>query len=157
MYVLYFLCCEQHEVCQISGADNCISQKNLSNYDTSTRFGTHTPQGWPCRKITRATQNFNMAANFQDGRHGPWAILKSSFFGRKCEQMVKKDHFDNKLCVLSMYYVHLILWEIFKSFDRFNMAANFKDSRHRQSCNTIFHQNGSRRCKWWFGVIFFNK
>ena len=24
------------------------------------------------------------------------------FFARKCQQMVEKDHFDNKLCALSM-------------------------------------------------------
>ena len=26
----------------VSGADNCICQKNRSNYDTSNRFGTNT-------------------------------------------------------------------------------------------------------------------
>ena len=50
-----------------SGADNC---KNRSNYDTSTRFGPNTLWGSLFKKKTRATQNFNMAAIFQDGRHG---------------------------------------------------------------------------------------
>ena len=51
----------------LSGADNC---KNRSNYDTSNRFGTNTLWGSLFKKKTRATQNFNMAAIFQDGRHG---------------------------------------------------------------------------------------
>ena len=50
-----------------SRADNC---KNRSNYDTSNRFGTDTLWGSLFKKKTRATQNFNMAAIFQDGRHG---------------------------------------------------------------------------------------
>ena len=50
-----------------SGADNC---KNRSNYDTSNRFGTNTLWGSLFKKKTRATKNFNMAAIFQDGRHG---------------------------------------------------------------------------------------
>ena len=39
------------------------------------------------------------------------------------------------------------------------MAANFLDGHHRQSCNTILPQNGSRRFKWWFGwyVMCFSK
>ena len=48
-----------------SGADN---YKNRSNYDTSNRFGTDTLWGSLVKKKTRATQNFNMAAIFQDGR-----------------------------------------------------------------------------------------
>ena len=31
------------------------------------------------------------------------------FFARNWQQMVEKDHFDNKLYVLSMYNVQLIL------------------------------------------------
>ena len=50
-------------------------------------------------------------------------------------------------------YVQLISYELFESVDRFNMAANFQDGRHRQSCNTILPQNDSRQFKWWFGVI----
>ena len=50
-----------------SGADNC---KNRSNYDTSNIFGTYTLWGSLYKKKTRATQNFNTAAIFQDGRHG---------------------------------------------------------------------------------------
>ena len=50
-----------------SGADNC---KNRSNYDTNNRFGKDTLWGSLFKKKTRATQNFNMAAIFQDGRHG---------------------------------------------------------------------------------------
>ena len=57
----------------ISGADNC---KNRSNYDTSNRFGTNTLWGSLCKKKTRATQNFNMAAIFQDGRHRvSWNVI----------------------------------------------------------------------------------
>ena len=82
-----------------SGADNCISQRNHSNYDTSNKFGTQTLQGSPCMKITRATQNFNKAAIFQDGHHG---LSWNSFYARKWQQKVKKYRFDNKCCVLSM-------------------------------------------------------
>ena len=53
--------------CNRRGADNC---NNRSNYDTSNRFGTNTLWGSLFKKKTRATQNFNMAAIFQDGRHG---------------------------------------------------------------------------------------
>ena len=53
-----------------SWADNCICQKNRSNYDTSNKFGTNTLLGSLFKKKTRATQNFNMAAIFQFGRHG---------------------------------------------------------------------------------------
>ena len=60
---------------------------NLSNYDTSNRFGTNTLYGSLCRKIVRATQNFNMAAIFQDVRHGlSWNSLfcqKMAADGRK--------------------------------------------------------------------------
>ena len=70
-----------------SGADNCISRKNRSNYDTSNRFVIDTLQGSPYRKKTRATQNFNMAAIFQDSRHRlSWNTifcLKRAANGRK--------------------------------------------------------------------------
>ena len=89
---------ETNALC-IRVADNCISQGNLSNYDTSNRFGTHFLQGSHCRKMTWATQNFNMSAIFHDGCHGlPW----NPIFAMKWHQMVEKDHSDNKVCVLRM-------------------------------------------------------
>ena len=92
-------CLKWNRALCISGADNCISQENHSNYDTSNGFGTHTLQGSPCRKMTWAMQNFKMSAIFHDGRHGlPW----NPIFAIKWHQMVEKDHSDNKVCVLSM-------------------------------------------------------
>ena len=87
-----------------SGADDCISEKNRSNHYTSNRFGTHTGVTLP--------ENNPGQAKFQYRRHfsrwPPWAILKSSFFARKWQQMVEKDHFD-KQYVLSIYNVQLEL------------------------------------------------
>ena len=57
----------------ISGPDNC---NNCSNYDTSNRFGTNILWGSLFKKKTRATQNSNMTAIFQDGRHGIlWNVI----------------------------------------------------------------------------------
>ena len=76
-----------HTLHYYSGADNCISRKNRSNYDTSNRFGIDTLQGSPFMNKTRATQNFNMAAIFQDGRHrlsrNTIFCLKKAADGRK--------------------------------------------------------------------------
>ena len=45
-------------------------------------------------------------AKFQYGRHFPrwpqWAIVKCYFLPQKWHWMVKKDYFDNRVCVLSM-------------------------------------------------------
>ena len=58
---------------QYSGADNCM---NRSNYDTSNRFGTNTLWRSLFKKKTRAMQNFNMAAIFQDGCHRvSWNVI----------------------------------------------------------------------------------
>ena len=67
LFVIFFVVIINHYCCHYSGAVNC---KNRSNYDTSNRFGTNTLWGSLFTKKTRATQNFNMAAIFQDGRHG---------------------------------------------------------------------------------------
>ena len=61
--------------------------------------------------------------------------------------MVKKDYFDNRVYVFSMQNVQLMLQIPFKCSDYFNMAANFQDGRHRQSRNTSFALDGSRRSK----------
>ena len=66
-YMFHSLGREEHPHLPCSGADNC---KNRSNYDTSNRFGTDYLWGSLFKKKTWATQNFNMAAIFQDGRHG---------------------------------------------------------------------------------------
>ena len=59
-----------------NGGSGAHDYKNRSNYDTSNRFGTNTLWGSLFKKITRATQNFNMAAIFQDGFHGvSWNVI----------------------------------------------------------------------------------
>jgi len=52
----------------ISGADNCIYQKNLSNCHTSTKIGRHVHYSLLFHNRTLATRIFKMAAIFQDGR-----------------------------------------------------------------------------------------
>ena len=87
------------------------------------------------RKKTRATQNFNMAAIFQDGR--PMVSWNVIF----CLKMVvngQKDYRDNRVYVLSMKNVQIMLCILLKCSDYFNMAANFQDGHHRLSRNTSF-------------------
>ena len=69
---IYLTACYVIYTCRIS-ADNC---RNRSNYDTSNRFGTNTLWRPLFKKKTRATQIFNMAAIFQDGRHRvSWNVI----------------------------------------------------------------------------------
>ena len=133
-----------------SGTDNYVFQGNLSNYDTNTKSGIL--YGSPFRKITRATQNFNMAANSWDDRHG---LSWNPIFAFKLQQMVKKDNFDNKLCVFEHVKGPVnVAQELFKFLDRFNIADNFQDGRHRLSfLHYYFALNWSRWFKIWFGVI----
>ena len=91
-------CHFQLEPC--SGADNC---KNRSNYDTSNRFGTNTLWGSLFKKKTRATQNFNMAAIFQDGRHG---VLWNVIFGFKNGIKWWKKTILTKECVFWAIILH---------------------------------------------------
>ena len=58
-----------HQLGHISGADNCIYQKNRSNCHTSTKIGRHMHYSLLFHNKTLATQIFKMAAIFQDGRH----------------------------------------------------------------------------------------
>ena len=98
---------------------------------------------------TRATQNFNMAAIFQDGRHG--VSLDVIFSLKNGYKWSKKDYCDNRVYVLSMQNVQLMLKILLKCSHYFNMAASFQDGRHRLSRNTSFALDGSRRSKRWFG------
>ena len=133
-------------VTHISGADN---RNNRSNYDTSNRFGTNTLWGSRFKKKMRATQNFNMAAIFQDGGHG---ILLNVFFASKMALNGQKRLFwQQSVCVLSMQIAQLMLQIQFKCSYYFNMAANFQDGHYRPSCNISFALDGSGRSKRWFG------
>ena len=102
-----------------SGADNCISRKNRSNYDTSNRFGIDTLQGSPFMKKTRATQNFNMAAIFQDGRHMlSWNTvfcLKMAADGRKGLFLLHILYSKRSKCSIDVI-------NTIKSSDSFNMT-----------------------------------
>ena len=86
-----------------SGADNC---KNRSNYDTSNRFGTNTLWGSLFKKITRAMQNFNMAAIFQDGCHGvSWNVIFCLKNGSKWSKRLLWQHsvcFDHAKCTINV-------------------------------------------------------
>ena len=89
-----------------SGADNCIWQKNRSNYDTSNRFGKNTLLGSPFKKKTAGH------AKFQYGHHFPWwpprAILKSYVFALNGQQVVRKDNYDKRFYVLSIEKVQIM-------------------------------------------------
>ena len=50
-------------------------------------------------KKTRATQNFNMAAIFQDGRHG---LSWKHIFAFERQKMVEKGNYDIKFYVISI-------------------------------------------------------
>ena len=86
-----------------SGADN---YKNRSNYDTTNRFGTNTLWGSLFKKITRATQNFNMAAIFLDDCHGAsWNVifcLKMAVNGQKRLLWQYYVCFDHAKCTLNV-------------------------------------------------------
>jgi len=58
----------------ISGADNCIYQKNLLNCHTSTKIGRHMHYSLLFHNRTLATRIFKMAVIFQDGHHFRYAI-----------------------------------------------------------------------------------
>ena len=113
-----------------SGADNCISRKNRSNYDTSKRFGIDTLQGSPYRKKTRATQNVNMAAIFQDGRHRlSWNTifcLKRAADGRKrlfCLHILYSKHSKCSIDVINTMQM----------FRFFQYGRQFQAGRHHLS------------------------
>ena len=80
--------------------------KNRSNYDTSNRFGTNTLWGSLFKKITRATQNFNMAAIFQDGCQGvSWNVifaLKMAVNGQKRLLWQHSVCFDHVKCTINV-------------------------------------------------------
>ena len=109
-----------------SGADNC---NNRSNYDTSNRFGTNTLWGSLFKKKTRATQNFNMAATFQDGRHGIlWNVifcLKMSWNGRKRLFWQQSVYFEHANCTVNVTNTiqMFILFQYGRQFPRWSPLA----------------------------------
>ncbi len=56
---------------ELVGHITVIFMDNRSNGDTSMKFGMNSQSGSLIKKNCLATQNFKMAAIFQDGRHFP--------------------------------------------------------------------------------------
>ena len=79
---------------------------NRSNYDTGNRFGANTLKGSLFKKKARATQNFNMAAIFQDGHYG---YPETHIFVLKGQQMVEKGNYDDKFYVLIIADAQIML------------------------------------------------
>ena len=130
---------ESHQGCN-SGADNC---KNHSNYDTSNRFGTNILCRSLFKKKTRASQNFNMDAIFQEGRHGvSWNVifcLEMAVNGQERLLWQQSVWFEHAKCTVD--FVNTI-----KMFRLFQYGRQFPRWPPSLSRNTSFALDCSR---WW--------